>query len=159
MAFSLSSLLFSLLFGIDSALACSISACELPDELHLESPRYDTIPADDWSWMNHDLALARVALSDGDVARAETIGLWLEHAIDLRLDAMNDGRGKRRVKALRHAVDSLTGLKPGGLNPGGGGGSGPIAGFKGSSSEIGLTRPIGFGRSGGLAARSRGASE
>lgn len=133
MSCSLATLVLSLIFGFDSAIVCGIGSCDLPAELHLENGRYDTLPADEWSWMNHDLALARVALANGDHNRAENIGRWLEHAIDLRMDAMVDGRGKLRVKALNRAVNGI--ISGSAIRTGG------IAGFKGSSSEIPVHRP------------------
>lgn len=107
MSRSLVVLAFSLIIGVRPAFACGLDACSIADDLHLENGRFDNIPADEWSWMNHDLALARDALSRGDAERAENIGRWLDHAIDLRLDEMIAGRGERRVKALRRAVRQL----------------------------------------------------
>lgn len=90
--------------GVHPALACGLDGCRLPDAYHLESRRYNTVLADEWSWMNHDLARARMARASGDRQRAEDIAQWLDHAIDLRYDEMVQVRGKARVNAFRRAV-------------------------------------------------------
>ncbi len=139
MACSLATLIFSLLFGLNTGSTCELGSSTVSESAYLESDRYKGLPADEWAWVNNDLMLARLALANGDPQRAETIGRWLDYAIELRLDTMNEGRGERRVKALHGAVSDLI---TGGQRPG------SIAGFKGSSSEISFRKP------GGRAARS-----
>lgn len=104
---ALVALALSLGLGVHPALACGLEGCRLPDEYHLESRRYNTVLADEWSWMNHDLARARVARAAGDERRAEDIARWLDHAIDLRYDEMVQVRGKARVNAFRRAVHRM----------------------------------------------------
>ena len=104
---ALAAFAISLGIGVHPALACGLEGCRLPDEWHLESRRYDTILADEWAWMNHDLARARAAAAAGDQRRAEAIATWLDHAIDLRYDEMVQVRGEARVKAFRRAVRRL----------------------------------------------------
>lgn len=107
MSRALLALVVSSILGVHPAMACGLGSCRLPDDWHLENERFNTIPGDEWSWMNHDLALARLALENGDFARAESIGTWLNHAIELRREQMEDVRGKRRVNAMRRAASQL----------------------------------------------------
>lgn len=89
------------------ASACGLKTCPFPAGWHMEDARYRLIVDDEWSWINHDLAVAREALSEGDVARAQTIGLGLKVAVQLRRPAMEKSRGKERVRALERAIDAL----------------------------------------------------
>lgn len=93
--------------GSGAALACGLDDCALPDEDHLESRRFDRIPADDWGWMNHDLALARSFLEDGDTAKARQIVAGLDYALRLRADDMVAARGRARVMAFHRALRAL----------------------------------------------------
>lgn len=90
-----------------AALACGLDDCALPEAAHLETWRYDQIPADDWAWMNHDLALARAFLEDGDVARARQIVAGLDYALRNRAEAMVESRGRARVAAFHRALKTL----------------------------------------------------
>ena len=89
------------------ALACGLDDCDLPDADHLESRRYDTIPADDWAWMNHDLALARSFLADGDNAKARQIVAGLDYALRVRAPDMVSERGRARVMAFYRAIREI----------------------------------------------------
>lgn len=119
------------------ALACGLDDCELSDADHLESRRYDRIPGDDWAWMNHDLALARSFLADGDDAKARQIVAGLDYALRVRAPEMVAGRGRARVMAFYRAIREIQ-FEAGGpglarldldrlISPTGGGGSGPDA--------------------------------
>ena len=56
------------IFFSSSALACDLDDCTLSVALH--SVDQTQAPEDSYSWMNHDLAVGRDSLSDGDRARA-----------------------------------------------------------------------------------------
>ncbi len=90
-----------------ASLACGLDDCALPDGDHLESRRFDSIPADDWAWMNHDLALARSFLEDGDTAKARQIVAGLDYALRIRADEMVATRGRVRVAAFHRALRAL----------------------------------------------------
>lgn len=89
------------------ALACGLDDCELSDADHLESRRYDRIPGDDWAWMNHDLALARSFLADGDNAKARQIVAGLDYALRVRAPEMVAIRGRARVMAFYRAIREI----------------------------------------------------
>lgn len=89
---------------IKTAAACDLDDCALPIEQHLESARFAQIPTDDWAWMNHDLALARSFLEDGDEVKARQIVAGLDYALRIRADALVESRGKSRVMAFHRAL-------------------------------------------------------
>ena len=89
------------------ALACGLEDCTLPDAAHLESPKYKTLPNDEFAWMNHDLALARSWLADGRSDKTLQIVEGLDYAIRVRQDRMVAVRGKARVRALHVAIEDL----------------------------------------------------
>lgn len=90
-----------------AALACGLDDCALADVDHLEGWRQDRIPADDFAWMNHDLALARAFLADGDDAKARQIVAGLDYALRLRAEEMVAARGRSRVAAFHRALRAL----------------------------------------------------
>ncbi len=89
------------------ARACGLDDCALPDVDHLESGRFHEMPADDWAWMNHDLALARAFLADGDPAKARQIVAGLDYAVRLRAPEMIEARGRARVAAFHRALRAI----------------------------------------------------
>ena len=92
---------------IKSASACDLDDCDLALASHLESARFVQIPADDWAWMNHDLALARSFLEDGDLVAARRIVAGLDYAMRIRADLLIESRGRGRVMAFHRALDRI----------------------------------------------------
>ena len=89
---------------IKTASACDLDDCALPFEQHLESLRFTGLPEDDWAWMNHDLALARSFLEDGDVVKARQIVAGLDYALRIRAEPLVASRGRSRVMAFHRAL-------------------------------------------------------
>jgi|GEM_PF-3361685 len=89
-----------------AALACDLDDCTLSDALHLESQA--PIPADSWTWMNHDLAVARDALRSGEKSRAIALVRDLDRLMRTNLDAMTAVRGPERVRAMHAALQKIS---------------------------------------------------
>ena len=92
---------------IKSAEACDLDDCDLPLAQHLESARFIQIPGDDWAWMNHDLALARSYVEDGDLESARRVVAGLDYAMRIRADMLVESRGRSRVMAFHRALDRI----------------------------------------------------
>jgi len=76
-------ILLSILFP-STALACDIEGCSLPMSLHKVNG--ETSPAHGvWTWLHHDLALARRAIHSGDEAYALNLAISLDKIIRRRL--------------------------------------------------------------------------
>ena len=99
---------FASLTAPHPASACGLDSCPFPVGWHMEDARYRLIVDDEWSWINHDLAVAREALAEGDTQRATQIGVGLKLAVQLRRPDMEAQRGKERVRALERAIDGLS---------------------------------------------------
>lgn len=101
-----------------AALACTLDDCDLPVADHRPDPASRAaIPADNWGWMNHDLALARAWLADGDPERALALVRVLDRAIRVQLDDLVEHRGERGVNALHQAIREVAVSAGGQLEP------------------------------------------
>ena len=92
---------------IKTAAACDLDDCALPLDQHMESARFTTVPSDDWAWMNHDLALARSFLDDGDAVKARQIVAGLDYALRIRAEPLVASRGRSRVMAFHRALQRV----------------------------------------------------
>jgi hypothetical protein len=89
-----------------AALGCELDDCSLPDALHSDTAQ--PAPEDAWSWMNHDLAVARDALRTGERARALALVRDLDGILRTHLVAIIAVRGQARVRALHTALQDLS---------------------------------------------------
>lgn len=89
------------------AVACDLDDCAISNAFHLESGKFLSIPEDDWAWMNHDLALARAWLADGETEKAREILSTLYTAVKAQHGALVAARGPGRVEALVRTLQSL----------------------------------------------------
>ena len=75
----------ALLFLSNPAHACDIEDCALPSTLHQING--ETAPAHGvWTWLHHDLALARESAHRGSDARALTMAHSLDRILRLRVN-------------------------------------------------------------------------
>ena len=88
------------------ALACDLDDCTLSDALHQATAA--PAPLDGWSWMNHDLAVARDALTSGERARTLALVQDLDGLLRTHLSALLEARGKARVRAFHLALQTLS---------------------------------------------------
>lgn len=107
------SLIVLALTGSGTVLACDLDDCALPAASHLERSGAGEVPSDRWAWMNHDLALARDWMADGEPANARQIALALDAAMRAQLDELVRARGAERVAQLHQALAALV-LEAGG---------------------------------------------
>jgi len=103
------------LFASPVALACDLDDCVLPNHLHDVEHAEDSAaaPADDWSWMNHDLALARSALHTGQRADAIRIIDDLDQAMRAKLGPLTETRGQGAILMLHAALQDVLELASG----------------------------------------------
>lgn len=99
-------LFLSALLARDVA-ACDLNDCSLPDSAHLETPAAAPVPGDRFAWMNHDLALARSFLADGDALQARQLADTLDSAMRAQLPQMVRVRGADRVEAMFAALQDV----------------------------------------------------
>jgi hypothetical protein len=87
------------------AAVCDLNDCHLADALHHidDSPS----PLDRWSWMNHDLALARGAAKRGQKAKAIRLAQGLDKAIRSGLSQLLIDRGSEHVIELHQSLQSI----------------------------------------------------
>ena len=93
------------IFFSSSALACDLDDCTLSVALH--SVDQTQAPEDSYSWMNHDLAVGRDSLSDGDRARALALVRDLDGLLRTHIKDIVRIRGEVRVRALHTALQDL----------------------------------------------------
>jgi hypothetical protein len=98
-----------LLFGVSTpTLACGLDDCSLPASFHrvgLESPAQ--APRDQWSWMNHELAVARAALSEGRRVFALETAHALYSALEAQGLALVAHRGDTSVQDFADSLQEL----------------------------------------------------
>lgn len=94
------------LSGAGTALACDLDDCDLATELHLERAGAGWVPEDRWTWMNHDLALARSWLADNP-AQTRQIVATLDSAMRAQLEDLVRARGAERTAMLHNALALL----------------------------------------------------
>lgn len=99
-------LVFTLGLWSGASLGCELDDCSLADALHSENA--GSTPGDSWSWMNHDLALARDALRSGERARAIALVKDLDGILRTHLGAIIAVRGEARVRALHSVLQDLS---------------------------------------------------
>ena len=100
-------LCFAVLFPVNGE-ACELDDCTLADKLHqvhIESQAQ--LPSDQWSWMNHELAVARNALSHGRRAFALEIVHSLHAALEAQGKALVQVRGSNAVMDLQDSLQEL----------------------------------------------------
>ncbi len=94
-------IILSLSFLISSvALArswqCTLDDCVLPNHLH----QLEASPVDGYTWMLHDLALARQALREGDRSRAGQIANSLHFTLERQSRRIVAADGEDFVQAM-----------------------------------------------------------
>jgi hypothetical protein len=89
-----------------AALGWQLDDCSLSDALHSETA--GSTPEDAWSWMNHDLAVARDAMRTGERARALALVQDQDGILGTHLEAIIAVRGQARVRALHTALQDLS---------------------------------------------------
>lgn len=89
-----------------AALTCDLDDCNLSEALHNEAE--EAAPEDSWSWVNHDLAVARDALKAGDHARTIALVRDLDGILRTNLKGILTVRGESRVRALHTALQDLS---------------------------------------------------
>ncbi|MDP6933423.1 MAG: hypothetical protein QGG40_10935 [Myxococcota bacterium] len=107
------SLFFALLLStVALAAPCDMDDCTLARHLHQveDTPGVSGANArtpDKWSWMNHDLAMAREAARAGHRARAIRIATSVDHAMRAQIEPMVSGRGDQAVRDLHNALQAV----------------------------------------------------
>ena len=98
--------ILTLMLSSAPALACDLDDCTLSDALH--TVEQDPVPEDAWSWINHDLAVARTALKIGERSRAIALVRELDSILRTQLKAIVAVRGADKVRALHTALQDLS---------------------------------------------------
>ena len=97
------------LWGVSTpSLACGLDDCSLPASLHrvgLETSAQT--PRDQWSWMNHELAVARAGLSEGRRAFALETAHALYSALEAQGMALVAQRGGTSVQDFADSLQQL----------------------------------------------------
>jgi hypothetical protein len=88
--------------------ACELDDCSLSDKLHqVHLASLAQPPNDQWSWMNHELAVARNALAHGRRAFALEIVHSLHAALEAQGKALVQARGSDAVLDLQDSLQEL----------------------------------------------------
>lgn len=94
------------------AMACEIDGCVLPETLHQidgkDSPTHGV-----WTWLHHDLALARRAMRADEDAKALDLAHTLDRILRRRIRDLISFGGPEAVKNFHAALQSVV------LNAGG----------------------------------------
>ncbi len=97
------------IWGVSTpSLACGLDDCNLPASMHrvgLGTPV--EVPRDQWSWMNHELAVARAALSDGRRAFALETAHALHSALEAQGIAVVAQRGDTSFQDFADSLQEL----------------------------------------------------
>jgi len=88
-----------------AGVVCDLDDCHLSDSLHVVAD----LPAtqDRWSWMNHDLALARVQAKRGQHAKALQLTAAVDQAMRHGLAQLLIDRGPDQVVQLHQALQAV----------------------------------------------------
>jgi hypothetical protein len=99
----------AVLLGVSApSLACGLDDCNLPASLHLVGLGTPAeAPLDRWSWMNHELAVARAALTDGRRAFALDIAHGLHAALEAQGIALVAHRGDTSIQDFADSLQEL----------------------------------------------------
>ncbi len=96
------------LWGISTpSLACGLDDCGLPASFHRVGLGTLDAPRDQWSWMNHELAVARAALSEGRRAFALETAHALHSALEAQGIALVAKRGGTSVQDFADSLQEL----------------------------------------------------
>lgn len=90
--------------------ACGLDDCHLPLKLHLTgltAVSQGEMQQDQWSWMNHELAVARDALGSGRRAFALEMAHGLSAALEAQGDRVAVERGEEAVLDLFESLQEL----------------------------------------------------
>ena len=85
---------------------CDLDDCQLSESMHQVHPSHE-IGHDRWSWINHDLALARFEARRGQHATAIQIANNLDVSIRNGLAQLLIDRGPNQVLHLHETLQSL----------------------------------------------------
>jgi len=89
-----------------TAVACEIEDCSLPSSLHKVNG--ETSPTHGvWTWLHHDLALARKAIHSGDEAHALNLALTLDQIIRRRLADLIAFSGAESLIDFHRAIQGV----------------------------------------------------
>ena len=89
-----------------ATVVCDLDDCHLAGALH-QADEHGSVQ-DRWSWMNHDLALARSAALQGNNAKALRIVASLDTAIRNGLAQILIDRGSESVLSLHDALKAIS---------------------------------------------------
>jgi hypothetical protein len=84
---------------------CDLDDCQVSSALHQVAEVAS--PQDRWSWMNHDLALARAATQRGQNAKAIRLSTNLDRAIRSGLSQLLIDRGTEQVTQLHASLQDI----------------------------------------------------
>ena len=85
---------------------CDLDDCHLADSLHQADEQ--GLTQDRWSWMNHDLALARSAALQGNNAKALRLVTSLDTTIRNGLAQLLIDRGSESVLSFHDALKAIS---------------------------------------------------
>ena len=103
---ALKKIIFLSLAFPSTALACEIEGCVLPMSLHKVNG--ETSPTHGvWTWLHHDLALARRAIHSGDEAYALDLALNLDRILRRRLTDLVAFGGTEPLIDFHRALQSI----------------------------------------------------
>ena len=102
--------LFAFFAGYGASMACGLDDCNLPARLHQVGPASmedGDLPTDQWAWMNHELAVARMALSHGRPAFALETAHALYSSLEAQGFALATERGAESVDDFSESLQEL----------------------------------------------------
>jgi hypothetical protein len=95
-----------LFFLSTPALACDIESCALPATLH--QVEGETAPVNGvWTWLHHDLAVARAAATRNGAARALALAHSLDRILRSRMDDLVAFSGPQAVSDFHQALQRV----------------------------------------------------
>ena len=98
-------IVLSLAPQIPAGFVCDLNDCHLSTSSHQVS---DTLPVQDrWSWMSHDLALARSAVRQGEDATAIQLATNLDRVLRDGLAQLLMDRGPEYVLGLHESLQAI----------------------------------------------------
>lgn len=98
--------------------ACPLEGCHLAPSLHAPTATTPAaeLEAEPYAWLLHDLALARLALDEGDRALAQELAGGAHLALRAQADWIVRARGADLTMALHHALSEVL-VRAGGERP------------------------------------------
>ena len=107
---------FSLSAFAAELLACPVEGCGIDASLHAVTTTPADVEVEAWSWLAHDLALARLALAEGDNTTARELAQGAHVALRTHAGSVRAERGLAFVTGMHLALAEVI-VRAGGAAP------------------------------------------